>query len=58
MAIIEAVTSGDPEVAERTMREHLLSVIGALHQLAEMGVVPHIGPLPPAADRVARGATS
>ena len=45
MAIIEAVTSGDPEVAERTMRSHLLSVIGALHQLAEMGVVPHITPV-------------
>jgi DNA-binding GntR family transcriptional regulator len=39
------VTSGDPEVAERTMRAHLLSVIGALHQLAEMGVVPHIAPV-------------
>lgn len=38
MAIIEAVTSGDPDVAERTMREHLISVIGALRQLAEMGV--------------------
>jgi DNA-binding GntR family transcriptional regulator len=45
MAIIEAVTSGDPEVAERTMREHLLSVIGALHQLAAMGVVPHLAPV-------------
>jgi DNA-binding GntR family transcriptional regulator len=40
LAIIEAVTSGDPAVAERTMREHLESVIGALHQLAEMGVTP------------------
>ena len=45
MAIIEAVTSGDPEVAERTMRAHLLSVIGALHQLAEMGVVPYLAPV-------------
>jgi DNA-binding GntR family transcriptional regulator len=45
MAIIEAVTSGDPEVAERIMRAHLLSVIGALHQLAEMGVVPHLAPV-------------
>lgn len=40
LAIIDAVTSGDPEVAERTMREHLLSVIGALHQLAELGASP------------------
>jgi DNA-binding GntR family transcriptional regulator len=39
-AIIEAVTSGDPDVAERTMREHLMSVIGALHQLAEIGASP------------------
>jgi DNA-binding GntR family transcriptional regulator len=45
MTIIEAVTSGDPEIAERTMREHLLSVIGALHQLAEMGVVPYLAPV-------------
>jgi DNA-binding GntR family transcriptional regulator len=37
LAIIDAVTSGDPELAERIMREHLLSVIGALHQLAELG---------------------
>src|SRR6266567_894643 len=40
LAIIDAVTSGDPEVAERTMREHLLSVIRALHQLAELGASP------------------
>ncbi|HUY52799.1 MAG TPA: GntR family transcriptional regulator [Streptosporangiaceae bacterium] len=40
LAIIDAVTSRDPEVAERTMREHLLSVIGALHQLAELGASP------------------
>ena len=40
LAIIDAVTSGDPEVAERTMREHLHSVIGALNQLAQMGVPP------------------
>jgi len=39
LAIIEAVTSGDPEIAERIMREHLMSVIGALYQLAEMGLV-------------------
>ena len=40
LAIIDAVTSGDPDSAERVMREHLLSVIGALHQLAAMGVSP------------------
>jgi DNA-binding GntR family transcriptional regulator len=40
LTIIGAVTSGNPEVAERTMREHLLSVIGALHQLAELGAAP------------------
>jgi DNA-binding GntR family transcriptional regulator len=40
LAIIDAVTSGDPEVAEQTMRNHLASVIGALNQLAQMGVSP------------------
>ena len=40
LAIIAAVTSGDPDVAERAMREHLSSVVGALQQLAEMGAVP------------------
>ena len=40
LAIIDAVTSGDPDSAERVMREHLLSVIGALHQLAAMGASP------------------
>jgi DNA-binding GntR family transcriptional regulator len=40
LAIIDAVTSGDPEVAEQTMRKHLASVIGALNQLAQMGVSP------------------
>ncbi len=40
LSIIEAVISGDADLAERTMREHLTSVIGALHQLAEMGVGP------------------
>jgi DNA-binding GntR family transcriptional regulator len=40
LAIIDAVTSGDPDVAEQTMREHLGSVIGALRQLAEKGAVP------------------
>ena len=40
LAIIDAVTSGDPDVAERTMREHLFSVVGALHQLAELGASP------------------
>jgi DNA-binding GntR family transcriptional regulator len=40
LAIIDAVIAGDPAVAERTMREHLTSVIGALHQLADMGTPP------------------
>src|SRR5437773_3159879 len=40
LAIIDAIISGDPEVAERTMRKHLHSVIGALNQLAAMGVPP------------------
>jgi len=40
LAIIDAVVSGDPDVAERIMREHLHSVIGALRQLAELGA-PH-----------------
>jgi DNA-binding GntR family transcriptional regulator len=37
LAIIKAVTSGDSDVAERTMREHLSNVVGALQQLAAMG---------------------
>lgn len=32
--VIEAVCSGDPDVAEKTMRTHLLSVVGALQELA------------------------
>ncbi|HUZ23753.1 MAG TPA: FCD domain-containing protein, partial [Streptosporangiaceae bacterium] len=40
LAIIEAVTSGDAGIAEQTMREHLGSVIGALHQLGAMGASP------------------
>ena len=40
LAIIDAVTSGDPAEAERIMREHLESVIGALHQLAGLGASP------------------
>ncbi|MBO0775382.1 MAG: GntR family transcriptional regulator [Actinobacteria bacterium] len=40
LAIIDAVTSGDPDAAERSMRQHLISVIGALHQLAEIGAPP------------------
>jgi DNA-binding GntR family transcriptional regulator len=37
LAIIEAVSSGDPDIAEKTMREHMHSVIGALRQLGELG---------------------
>jgi DNA-binding GntR family transcriptional regulator len=33
LQVIEAVCSGDPDVAEQTMRSHLLSVVEALHQL-------------------------
>jgi len=33
--VIEAVCSGDPAVAERTMRAHLLSVVSALQELAK-----------------------
>lgn len=35
LAIIRAVVSGDAEAAERTMREHLLSVIDAIAQLPD-----------------------
>jgi DNA-binding GntR family transcriptional regulator len=37
LAIIDAVSSGDPDIAEKTMREHLHGVIGALRQLGELG---------------------
>jgi DNA-binding GntR family transcriptional regulator len=37
--VIEAVCSGDPDVAEQTMRSHLLSVVNALQELA--GNRPH-----------------
>jgi DNA-binding GntR family transcriptional regulator len=40
LSIIDAVISGDSDAAERTMREHLISVIGGMRQLAEMGLVP------------------
>ena len=33
-AIIDAIVARDPEAAERAVREHLLSVIGALRELA------------------------
>jgi DNA-binding GntR family transcriptional regulator len=32
--VVEAVCSGDPDVAEQTMRSHLLSVVSALQELA------------------------
>jgi DNA-binding GntR family transcriptional regulator len=38
LAVIDAVTSRSPDEAEQTMRAHLTSVIGALQQLAAMGV--------------------
>lgn len=40
LAIIEAVGSRDPEAAEAAMRQHLLNVIDALRQLAELGPSP------------------
>jgi DNA-binding GntR family transcriptional regulator len=46
LAIIEAVCSGDPEVAEKAMREHLFNVVEALRRLAELGPSPL---MPPAA---------
>jgi DNA-binding GntR family transcriptional regulator len=39
LAIIDSVCSGDADLAEKVMREHLLSVIGALHRLGELGSV-------------------
>lgn len=38
LEIIDAVTSRSPDEAEQSMRAHLTSVIGALQQLAAMGV--------------------
>jgi DNA-binding GntR family transcriptional regulator len=37
LAVIEAVCSGDPDVAEQTMRTHLLSVVRALQELGTEG---------------------
>lgn len=42
LAIIEAVSSGDAAQAEQVMREHLLSVIGALRRLGEIGLLPFV----------------
>lgn len=39
LAVIEAVTSGSPDLAEHTMREHLTSVISALRQLSDLGLL-------------------
>ncbi|MBX6355559.1 MAG: GntR family transcriptional regulator [Micromonosporaceae bacterium] len=46
LAIINAVCSGDPDAAEKTMREHLFSVIEALRRLAELGPSPLMPPTP------------
>jgi DNA-binding GntR family transcriptional regulator len=35
LAVIEAISSGDPNVAEAAMREHLMSVVDALRQIGE-----------------------
>jgi DNA-binding GntR family transcriptional regulator len=37
LAVIDAVTSGSADIAEQRMREHLVSVMGALRQLSELG---------------------
>jgi DNA-binding GntR family transcriptional regulator len=44
LAVIEAVTSRSPDLAEETMRAHLTSVIGALQQLAAIGVFAYAPP--------------
>jgi DNA-binding GntR family transcriptional regulator len=44
LAIIEAVCSRDPELAEKAMREHLFSVVHALRRLAELGPSPLMPP--------------
>jgi DNA-binding GntR family transcriptional regulator len=44
LAIIEAVCSGNPERAEKAMRDHLFSVIEALRRLAELGPSPLMPP--------------
>jgi DNA-binding GntR family transcriptional regulator len=46
VAIIEAVCSGDPELAEKAVREHFFGVVEALRRLAELGPSPL---MPPAA---------
>jgi DNA-binding GntR family transcriptional regulator len=46
LAIINAVCSGDPDAAEKAMRDHLFSVIEALRQLAELGPSPLMPPTP------------
>jgi DNA-binding GntR family transcriptional regulator len=37
LAIIEAICAGDVDAAERAMREHLRSVMGALRRLSDFG---------------------
>lgn len=44
LAVIDAVTSRSPDLAEETMRSHLMSVIGALRQLAAIGVFATYAP--------------
>jgi DNA-binding GntR family transcriptional regulator len=41
LAIIKAVVSGDADVAERVMRDHLLSVVDAIKQLPDTPSMPH-----------------
>lgn len=44
LAVIDAVASRSPDLAEETMRSHLMSVIGALRQLAAIGVFATYAP--------------
>jgi DNA-binding GntR family transcriptional regulator len=44
LAIIDAVCSGDQDLAEKAMREHMFSVVEALHQLAELDPAPLMPP--------------
>jgi DNA-binding GntR family transcriptional regulator len=45
LAVIEAVCSRDPGLAEKTMREHLFSLVDALRGLAELGPSPMMPPM-------------
>jgi DNA-binding GntR family transcriptional regulator len=44
LAIIDAVCSGDQDLAESAMREHLFSLVDGLRRLAELGPSPVMPP--------------